>query len=201
MDRAGGSIVLEFMNGKKSVYDNPVNVLTNGPEIPWHLINLSNYTQSNVDQNVSQYGNLKVSQAASGIAASSIPSSQTPIGRFVKAAFYNTYVQKAETPDDAVVTLGHIVNNFDRCRNLTIDYPVAGLIGDGGGGNGPSCEVTDFTVMNDLSRNLYYTRSIYTLNWTVVDLNKLSGVKQSRSVDAYEIHKLGTDATGFFTIQ
>lgn len=198
MDRFGGSIVLEFMNGKKSVYDNPVNVLTNGPEFPWHLINLANYTQSNIDQNSSQFGSLKVSQAASGIAASAIPSSQTPIGRFVKAAFYNTYVQKAETPDDAVVTLGHIINNFDRPRNLTIDFPVAGQVGDGGGGNGPSCEVTDFTIMNDLSRNLYYTRNIYTLNWTVVDLNKLNGVKQSKNVNAYEIHKLGADATSFF---
>lgn len=198
MDRSGGSIVLEFMNGKKNIYDNPVNVLTNGPEFPWHLINLANYTESNVDQNVSQYGSLKVSAPASGAAAKAIPSSQTPVGRFVKAAFYNTYVKKAETPDDAVVTLGHIMNNFDRPRNLTIDNPVAGLIGDGGGTGGVSSEVTDFTIMNDLSRNLYYVRNIYSLNWTVVDFNKLSGVKQSKNISAYEIQKLGEDATSFF---
>jgi penicillin V acylase-like amidase (Ntn superfamily) len=30
-DKAGNGLVVEFQNGKKQVYDNPVNVLTNGP--------------------------------------------------------------------------------------------------------------------------------------------------------------------------
>lgn len=199
MDRAGGSIVLEFMNGKKNIYDNPVNVLTNGPEFPWHLTNLNNYPQSNVDQNSGQFGRLKVNAVDAGIAASVIPSSQTAVGRFVKAAFYVNYVKKAQTPDDAVITLGHILNNFDRPRDLTVDKPTAGQVGDGGGGKGISSEITDFIVMNDLSRNLYYVRSIFALNWTVVDFNKLKGLKQSKNVSAYEIHKLGADATSFFT--
>jgi len=199
IDRAGGSIVLEFMNGKTNVYDNPVNVLTNGPEFPWHLTNLENYPQSNVDKNSGQFGKLKVTTPDAGIAASILPSSQTAIGRFVKAAFYVNYVKKAETPDDAVVTVGHIINNFDRPTDLTVDEPTAGEIGDGGMSKGVSSEVTDYTVMIDLSRNLFYSRSILALNWTVVDFNKLQGVKESKSLSAYEIHKLGADATSFFT--
>lgn len=199
LDKAGGSIVLEFMNGKKNVYDNPVNALTNGPEFPWHLTNLINYTPSNIDQNTAQFGKLKVATPDSGIAASILPSSQTAVGRFVRAAFYVNYVKKATTPDEAVATLGHIINNFDRPTNLTVDDDSdAGRIGDGVAGKGFSSEVTDYTVMADLSRNLYYVRSIQALNWTVVDINKLKGVTTRKDLSAYEVYKVGTDATDFF---
>lgn len=187
------------MNGKKNVYDNPVNVLSNGPEFPWHLTNLINYTPSNIDQNTAQFGKLKVATPDSGIAASILPSSQTAVGRFVRAAFYVNYVKKATTPDEAVATLGHIINNFDRPTNLTVDDDSdAGRIGDGVAGKGFSSEVTDYTVMADLSRNLYYVRSIQALNWTVVDINKLKGVTTRKDLSAYEVYKVGTDATDFF---
>lgn len=197
-DKTGDAIVLEFMNGKKSVYDNPVGVLTNGPEFPWHLTNLVNYTQSNVDQNTAQFGKLKVATPDAGIAASMLPSSQTAIGRFVKAAYYVNYVKKADTPDKAVLTLGHIMNNFDRPTDFTVDKGTAGRVGDGGGTKGISSEVTDYSVMNDLARNLYYVRSINALNWTVVDFNKIKDVKEMKHLSAYEVEKYGADATSFF---
>jgi choloylglycine hydrolase len=105
-DKAGNGLVVEFQNGKKQVYDNPVNVLTNGPEFSWHLTNLKNYTQTNVNQNTGQLGKLKLATEDSGIALSTLPSAQTAAGRFVKAAFYANYVRKARTPDEAILTLG-----------------------------------------------------------------------------------------------
>jgi len=50
VDRTGNNIVIEFTNGKMNVYDNPVNVMTNGPDFPWHLENLNNYTFNNVNK-------------------------------------------------------------------------------------------------------------------------------------------------------
>ena len=58
-DKTGNSIVVEFTDGKAHVYDNPVGVLTNGPEFPWHLQNRQNYTFTNVDKNTGQLGKLK----------------------------------------------------------------------------------------------------------------------------------------------
>ncbi len=43
-DVNGDSIVIEFANGQQHIYDNPLGVMTNGPEFPWHLTNLNNYT-------------------------------------------------------------------------------------------------------------------------------------------------------------
>lgn len=195
-DKSGAGIVVEFLDGKVSVHDNPVGVLTNGPAFSWHLTNLNNYTMTNVDENSGQLGNLKLETPDAGIALSSLPSAETAMGRFVKAAFYATYVRKASTPDDQVTTLSHIMNNFDRPYDLTVDIDTTG--GDGGSSKGTSSEVTDWTVMNDLSRNLYFVRSINSRNWSVVDLNKLKDVKTSKSLSSYAVGTLGIDATEFF---
>lgn len=195
-DRTGDSVVVEFMNRQQNVYDNPVGVLTNGPEFPWHLTNLSNYTFNNVDQNRAKYGKLTVTTDDAGIALANLPSAQTAAGRFVKAEFYSSYVRKAETPDQAIQTLGHVMNNFDRPYDLTVD--VGPGVGDGPRGEGSSSEVTEWTVMNDLSRNFYYVRSINSLNWSVIDLNRLKDVAQSKSVSSYEVNQLGCDVTRYF---
>jgi hypothetical protein len=42
-DTAGNNIVIEFIEGKVNVYDNPIGVMTNAPTFDWHLTNLRNY--------------------------------------------------------------------------------------------------------------------------------------------------------------
>jgi penicillin V acylase-like amidase (Ntn superfamily) len=195
-DKTGAALVIEYQNSKQNVYDNPVGVLTNGPEFPWHLTNLNNYTQTNVDNNIGKLGKLRLKTQDAGIALSALPSAETATGRFVKAAFYANYVRKAKTPDEAIVTLGHIMNNFDRPYDLTVD-------GGGGAGDGPrinslSSEVSDWIIMNDLSRHLFYVRSINSLNWSVVDITKLSGLKQIKSISTYDVDRSGADLFTLF---
>ena len=191
-DKKANGIVIEFFNGKVNVHDNPVGVMTNGLEFPWHLLNLSNYTFTNVDKNTGRIGNVKLATQDAGIALTALPSAQTSQGRFVKAAFYANYVRKAKTPDEAIITLGHIMNNFDRPYDLSVD-------GDGGMGDGPrskvlSSETTDVTVMNDLSRNLYYIRTINALNWSVIDMYKLKNLPKFTSINIYDVNKVGAEA-------
>ena len=195
-DKKGAAIAIEFTNGKVNVYDNPVGVMTNGPEFPWHLQNLSNYTFTNVDKNTGQLGKLKLATQDAGIALTALPSAQTSQGRFVKAAFFVNYVRKAKTPDEAIITLGHLMNNFDRPHDLTVDG--SGGTGDGVRSKNTSSEVTEWTVMADLSRNLYYVRSINALNWSMIDMNKLKAVKQIKSVSTYDVDKAGADAFNLF---
>lgn len=196
VDKAGGNIVIEFTDGMTNVYDNPVGVVTNGPEFPWHLKNLGNYTFTNVDQNSAKFGNLTIATQDAGVALSGLPSSGTSQGRFVKAAFYVNYVRKGKTPDEAMVTLAHIMNNFDRPYDLTVDN-------DAGQGDGPRTvagtgEVTVWTTMSDLCRNLYYVRTINAMNFSMVDMNKLKDVKQIKSISSYDVDKAGADVFNLF---
>jgi penicillin V acylase-like amidase (Ntn superfamily) len=192
-DKTGAGIVIEFLNGKMNVHDNPVGVATNAPDFPWHLTNLNNYAQlTNVDKNIGQFGQLKVSAPDSGNALANLPSTQIAAGRFVRAAFYTQFVRKADSPEDAVITLGHIMNNFDRPYDLSIDE---GYSAEGGTQGTTSSEVTLFTWMNDKSRNLYFLRTIDALNFAKFEIDKLSPLKSVVNVPLAKINDAALDGT------
>ena len=199
-DKTGAGIVVEFAEGKLNVYDNPVGVMTNIPEFPWHLKNLNNYAQlTNVDRNSGTFGTLKVSAPDSGNALAGIPFSQISSGRFVKAAFFTTYVRKAKTPAEAIQTLSHVINNFDRPYELSIDPPSTTGGAEGGDPLAASSEVTLFTTMNDLAQNQFYIRPINSINFCKIDLRKLADLKEVKKISFDTIAQLdGGDATQLF---
>ncbi len=180
-DASGASLVIEFHKGAMSVYDNPVRVMTNGPRFDWHLTNLDNYTAlGNVDRPTATFGDYQASQPDSGVATAGLPASNTSVGRFVRAAYYAQFAEKADAPDKAVTTLAHVMNNFDRPRGATIDLPQAGVshlevqgLGDAPGG-GASTEFTCWTSLSDLDRRIFFLRAYGALNYTRFDLAALA---------------------------
>ncbi len=201
-DPVGDSVVLEFHKGKMTVYDNPVGVMTNGPEFGWHLTNLNNYTfLSNIDASSGTFGSYEAVQPDSGIATAGLPASNTSVGRFVRAAFYSQYTEKVDTPDLAVQTLAHIMNNFDRPRGVTIDYAtdggghleVAGLPADSR--TAYATEFTSWTNLSDLSRKHFYLRTYRGMNFTRFDLNVLAGGGGPRILPVSQLDGLAGDGT------
>ena len=195
-DKTGAGIVIEYMDGVQTVYDNPVGAAANLPEFSWHLKNLNNYAQlTNVDKNTGSFKNLKVNAPDSGNALSNLPSSQISADRFVKAAFYVNYVRKATNPDQAVITLAHILNNFDRPYDLSVDLP-SGAGGREGTQSGKrSSEVSLFTWMNDKGRNRYYLRTIDSMNFSTFDMTKLVSLKSTVKVPFTSINDSNLDGT------
>ncbi|WP_029057245.1 linear amide C-N hydrolase [Stappia stellulata] len=201
-DASGASLVIEFNLGCMSLHDNPVGVMTNGPEFPWHITNLNNYTfLTNVDKSSARFGDYHAVQPDSGIATTGLPASNTSVGRFVRAAFYAQYAEKADTPDDAVLTLAHIMNNFDRPRGVTIDYP------EEGGGHlevaglaeaTPAAYATEFTCwtnLSDLDRKQFHLRPHGSLNYVRFDLGALSSETDMRVLPMTALGGEQTDAT------
>ncbi|BDC82733.1 hydrolase [Aeromonas hydrophila] len=185
-DVNGDSIVIEFSNGQQNIYDNPLGVMTNGPEFPWHLTNLNNYTfLSNIDNSKLKLGGIDFIQPDSGIATVGLPSSNTSVGRFVRAVYYSEYAEKAETPDEAITTLAHIMNNFDRPRGITMDSratePAQDKIAPGVTGHVMyTSEYTTWTALSDLKRLRLSVRLYNSLNYVTFDL----GAMRSRSSTA-----------------
>ena len=62
-----------------------------------------------------------------------LPASNTSVGRFVRATYYAQFTEKVSAPDDAIKTLAHVMNNFDRPKGITID-PRGGAGGIEAGG-------------------------------------------------------------------
>ncbi len=204
-DRAGASIVIEWHQGNMMVYDNPVGVMTNGPQFSWHLTNLNNYTfLSNVDQSTGQFGGLAVSQPDSGIATAGLPSSNTSVGRFVRAVYYSQFAEKVDDPDQAVRTLSHIMNNFDRPRGITIDETGGGE-GDAiaalapADASGYTTEYTSWTTLHDLERGLFFVRTYAGLNYTMFDLGKLAGQEVPLVMPLSALDGMAGDGTELLT--
>lgn len=199
-DKSGGAIVIEFNDGKTSVYDNPVAVMTNDPPFPWHLKNMNNYAHlTNIDKNTGQFNGLKVAATDSGGNLASVPSIATSTGRFVKAAFYSNFVEKAKTPDQAIITLSHVMNNFDRPKDVSADLPGTASKAEAFAADKISSESTYFTTMNDLSRGHFYLRTINSINFAKFDVRKLSAVKQTKVIKFSTINAFASlDATELF---
>ena len=193
-DKTGAGIVIEYSKGQQNIYDNEVGVMTNIPDFSWHLQNLNNYAfLSNMDHNHSKFNNLEVSAPDSGNALVGLSSDQTSAGRFVKAAYYTNFVRKAKKPDDAIITLAHILNNFDRPYDLSIDPP--GAVGDGPPLKTSSSEVTMFTWMSDKTRNRYYLRTIDSYNFTMIDMNELDSAIETKKIPLSMFSNISSDST------
>lgn len=176
-DKKGGSIVVEVKDGTFHVYDNPTRVMTNGPEFPWHLTNLNNYTHlTNEDRSSGTLGHVSVTQPDSGIAVSALPSSDTSVGRFVRGVYYTTYAQEAASSREAVNMLAHIMSRFDRPKNITTD--TLGSEGEGNAVGNAVSEYTVWTTLSDLSRGDMYVRGYNDLNYTKYSLSQYREVKK-----------------------
>jgi penicillin V acylase-like amidase (Ntn superfamily) len=117
----------------------------------------------------------------------------------VKAAYYSNFVQKAKTPDQAVKTLSHVMNNFDRPLDVSADKPGTASKAEAFAANKLSSESTYFTVMNDLSRNYFYLRTINSINFAKFEVQKLSALKQTKVITFAAVNaNPNLDATQLF---
>src|SRR5690606_35651269 len=141
----------------------------------------------NKDQSQLELAGVNFQQPDSGIATAGLPASNTSVGRFVRAVYYSQFAEKARTPDQAVTTLAHVMNNFDRPRGITIDerledgienITAPGVVGE------PmySSEYTSWTALSDLRRLRFSVRSYASLNYIDFDLAALKSQTSHKSV-------------------
>lgn len=201
-DTTGASLVIEFHRGVRTLYDNPVGVMTNAPPFSWHLTNLNNYTfLSNVDRSKSQFMDYQAVAPGAGIAKAGLPASDTSVDRFIRAAFYAHYAEKQADPDKAVQMVAHIMNNFDRPRGLTIDPPEVGsghMHFEGQPVDAIPTEFTSWTSITDLERRHLFLRDSGGMNYVRVDLKSLEDNTGFMSLPMAKLMSPLPDATALF---
>ena len=203
-DATGASIVIEFANGKQNIIDNPLGVMTNGPEFQWHQTNLNNYTfLSNKDHSTLTLNGVRLQQPDSGIATVALPASNTSVGRFVRAVYYSQFAEKSKTPAEAVLTLAHIMNNFDRPRGISIDdrftesvenIAAPGVTGD----ELYTTEYTSWTALSDLKQLKFYIRSYGSINYVDFDLAQLQNLTVKKSIPLKNFTDIAANGTQAF---
>ncbi|WP_227870667.1 linear amide C-N hydrolase [Orrella marina] len=201
-DVSGASLVIEFHHGVRTLYDNPVGVMTNAPPFSWHLVNLNNYTfLSNVDRSTSQFMDYKAIAPGSGIAKAGLPASDNSVDRFIRAAYYAHYAEKQADPDKAVQMVAHIMNNFDRPRGITIDPPDVGsghMQIEGHEGDAIPTEFTTWTSVTDLNRRHFYLRDSGGMRYVQIALNNIKDANKFRTLPMSALMSPVADVTEMF---
>jgi choloylglycine hydrolase len=162
-DAAGNALVIEYLDGKPVVRDNPVGVITNAPEFDWHLKNLSNYLNlkpTNVP--AFHWENLKISPMGQGSGMLGLPGDFTPPSRFVRAAVLSRAVTSGENGPRAVEQLFHVLDSFE--------IPL-GDVRDAGAAES-TYELTQWTTAADTRNRAYYFHTYNNRRLRRIELSK-----------------------------
>ena len=161
-DQTGKTIVIEYTDEKMHIYDNPVGVLTNSPEFPWHLINLSNYVGLQAQARGSEkIGELEVAPLGAGSGLAGLPGDFTPVSRFIRAAALRNTVRPLQTGDDAAQEAFRILNSFDIPLGA-VASPAKDIIGS-----------TQWITAMDTKALRYYYRTQYNYRLRIIDLKTI----------------------------
>ncbi len=113
-DAGGASAVVEWVDGRMVVTDNPIGVACNWPHMDWHLTNLRNYVNLSVENPspISIEG-VELSMMGQGPGMLGLPGDSSSPARFVRAAAMTAALRPVATGAELELTALHILNNFD----------------------------------------------------------------------------------------
>lgn len=167
-DATGKSAVIEYVDDKLNVYDNPLRIMTNSPGFDWHMANLRNYVNfSLANRPPVDLGPITLEPFGQGSGMLGMPGDFTPPSRFVRAAAFSHSVLEPKTGDEAVMTAFHILNNFDIPKGSARD-PKKDEHGN------IVADYTLWTSANDLKAKRFYFRTYEDSRIRMVDLTKMS---------------------------
>jgi choloylglycine hydrolase len=161
-DKAGHSLVVEYVDGRPKTHDNPLGVFTNSPSFDWHVTNLRNYinlTATNVPA-VDLRG-LQFAPLGQGSGLRGLPGDFTPPSRFVRAVALSQSAEAGASGPEGVSQVFHVLDSFDipegSVRPATTSRE--------------PLERTEWTSAADLTARRYYFHTHENRRVRMVDLN------------------------------
>lgn len=165
-DSTGKGIVVEFVGGKMSVYDNTLGIMTNSPIYSWHESNLDNYLHlSPYTPNPIIANGVTYIATGTGTGMLGLPGDVSPPSRFIKMAALLKTVLPVQNADALVNLAQHIMN--------TVDIPI-GFVRQNTDKSAPPNELTQWVIFKDLTHKVFYYRTYNDLSLHSVDLAKVN---------------------------
>lgn len=165
-DADGKNIVIEFLDGKTIIHDNPIGVMTNRPNFDWQMNNLRNYVNlTPKDKEPVTINGTKIEPTGVGSGMLGLPGDWTPPSRFVKTALTINAALTPKNADEAVNLAEHIINIVDIPKGVIKEKinPFITLYG-----------YTQWVVIKDLTNKVLYYRSYDDMTLRSIDLKKLN---------------------------
>lgn len=168
-DASGKSIVVEYLNGRLVISDNPVGVLTNDPPFREQLNNIGNYANlTKVERAPLVINGAKFIPPSSGSGLHGLPGDYLSPSRFIRAVFLADAVPKTFTTEQMESAAWHIVGSFDIPPGA-VTLPASNPYGGGVGGY----EVTEWTIVANNKSLVYNVRMYANTNVYTFDLKKM----------------------------
>jgi choloylglycine hydrolase len=113
-DRAGKSVVIEFVKGEVQIFDAPLGCITNAPSYDWHITNLRNYLNlSQVALPTKKLQDMDFAPLGGGSGMIGLPGDYTPPSRFVRAVAFSQTARPTENGTETMYELFRILDNFN----------------------------------------------------------------------------------------
>jgi len=163
-DAEGHSAVVEYVNGRMYVYENPLGVITNSPTFDWHLTNLRNYIHLSPNNAAPEVmSGEKMVGFGQGTGMWGLPGDFTPPSRFVRAVAFTQNALPTDTAEECMWQAFHLLNQFD--------LPLGAIRGND---NGKTInDYTNWTTAADMKHLRYYFHTFQNRKIKMVDLNKI----------------------------
>ena len=170
-DASGKCLVIEFINGEKKVYDNPIGVMTNMPEFPWQITHLRGYLNLNAfNPKAKDFNGVSITPTGAGSGWLGIPGDWSPPSRFVRIAYLVNACSPAKDGKEAINLAKHILNTVDIALKSC-----EATIKDKSGAK--TFEYTQWSVLHDLTNRVMYYYSYNDMNLKSIDLKKMAAGK------------------------
>lgn len=165
-DAAGNNLVIEFINGQKRVYDNPIGVMTNMLELPWQIENLRNFL--NIDQfnpPEKDFRGVVLRPVSTAVGWRLIPGDWSSTSRYVRIAYQVNMVSPVKDGMAALNLAKHILNTVDIPLGIIkAKMPPDGLV---------EAEYTQWSTLKDLTNRVLYYYTYDNMNVRAIDLKKM----------------------------
>ncbi len=161
-EKSGRSIVIEPVDGRLVVHENPLGVLTNSPTFDWHMTNLRNYINlRSVNAAPLKIEGMTLSPMGLGSGMWGLPGDFTPPSRFVRAAIFCFTAIPPDNAAQGVLQSFHILNQFDIPRGVSRELD----------GSRVEIDATLVTCVRDPQSLKYYFKTYEDQTIRVVDLS------------------------------
>lgn len=159
-DKSGKSIVVESTATGLHIYDNPVGVLTNNPEFPKQLLNLSNYQSVSPSdpQNTIAPG-IDLATYSRGFGSHFLPGGMDSESRFVKETFTKMHAPAGKSEKENVTNYFHLLHAVEQQKGLDEVAP-------------DTFEYTIYTDGTNLDKGIFYYTTYNNNQINAVDMHK-----------------------------
>ncbi len=154
------AIVVESMKDGLHIHEDPAGVLTNNPPFAYHMFNLNNYRNLQVDNGDNCFSaGLPLENYCQGLGLLGLPGDVSSMSRFVRAAFGRAHSVCKEEEASSVSQFFHLLSSVEMNRGICRTPE-------------EKWDITVYSACMNTDRGLYYYTTYDNRQITCVDMHK-----------------------------